>query len=384
MINIGVVGTGFASFLHLDSYKEIPMEGACLYAICSKDDSLQSVAERYGIACTYTDYEAMLADPAITLVDIITPPALHEQMIVRAMECGKDVICEKPLTGFFEAAVQDEQAVSCERMRYEAEASIDRIRDVMKKTGRKLFYAENYVYAPSVQKCVELLKIKKSKVMLIRGEESHSGSHAAHAAYWKHNGGGTLIRQGCHPLSAALYLKRVEAQVRGEIIDPVSVTAVTAKLDAMLNEEEHHYIVAKPYDVEDYATMVVAFSDGSVIQIMSGDCTLGGVRNNMEVYTHEGNYQCNIAPNNAMMVFHENDDHLSDVYMTEKLGQRAGWQSLFLEENRMRGYHGELQNFLYCLKHHVTPEADFELAAQTVRLVYAAYQSAQEGRTILL
>lgn len=384
MINIGIVGSGFASFLHLDSYKEIPMDGVCLYGICSKDATLQEIADRYGIEHVYSDYEDLLVDPAVTLVDIITPPALHADMIIRAMECGKDVICEKPLTGFFEPAVQEGQAVPCARMRSEADAEMERIREAMKKTGRKLFYAENYVYAPAVQKCAELLKIKKSKILLIKGEESHSGSHAAHAPYWKLNGGGALIRQGCHPLSAALYLKRVEGKARGEDIRPTAVTAVARQLSKILTEEEHRYIAAAPHDVEDFASMLITFSDGSVVQILAGDNTLGGVRNNMEVYTHEGNYQCSIAPNNAMMVFHENDDQLSEVYMTEKLGQRAGWQPLFLEENRMRGYHGELLDFLECLKNGGEPESDFELAVETIQLIYAAYQSAQENRTILL
>lgn len=384
MIKIGIVGSGFAAMLHLDSYHSISMEGACVSAICSKDANLQTIADRYGIERVYYDYGELLADPDITLVDIITPPSLHAEMIIKAMECGKDVICEKPLTGFFEPAVSEGKPVSCQRMREEVDAELSRIEKAIDKTGRRLFYAENYVYAPAVQKCAELLRAKKSKVLLIKGEESHSGSHASHASYWKLNGGGTLIRQGCHPLSAALYLKRVEAAVRRENIRPVSVTAVKAQLSSMLEGETHQYIAANPYDVEDFASMTVSFSDGSLIQIVASDNTLGGVRNNMEVYTHEGNYQCNIAPNNSMMVFHENGDGLDDVYITEKLGQRAGWQPVFLEENLMRGYYGELQDFLACLRDNLTPAADFGLAAESIRLIYAAYQSAQEGRTIIL
>ena len=41
--------------------------------------------------------------------------------------------------------------------------------------------------------------------------------------------------------------------------------------------------------------------------ILSCDNMAGGVRNIMEVYTSAGNYQCPIAPNNAMTVFHENE-----------------------------------------------------------------------------
>ena len=62
----------------------------------------------------------------------------------------------------------------------------------------------------------------------MKAEESHSGSHAAHAAEWSMTGGGALIRQGCHPLSAVLYLKQVEARARGERISVRDVTCESA------------------------------------------------------------------------------------------------------------------------------------------------------------
>ena len=385
MIRIGIVGSGFAAQLHLDSYRQLGMKDVELAAICSKDDTLQEIADQWQIPRVYDDFDKLLADPQIDLVDIITPPALHEMMVVRAMEAGKHVICEKPLTGFFAPAVrEDGQAVPCTEMYEKADQSLRAIRAAMEKTGKRFFYAENYVYAPSVQKCAELLKRKKSKILLIKGEEAHSGSHAAHAPYWKLNGGGALIRQGCHPLSAALYLKNVEAKVRGEHIRPVSVTAVTGRLSSMLQGDEHRYIAAHPVDVEDFADVLVTFSDGSIAQILASDNTVGGTRNNMEVYTGESNYQCNIAPNNAMMVYHENDDHLEEVYMTEKLGQKAGWQSIFLEETLMRGYVGELRNFLSCLLTGEEPESGLELAEDAIRIIYAAYRAAQEKHAVSL
>ena len=327
----------------------------------------------------------MLADPEIDVVDINTPPALHEDMIICAMRAGKHVICEKPLTGFFAPAADGSGNPVPRSLMYEkAEESLGAIRSAMEETGKRLFYAENYVYAPSVQKCAEFIRARKSKILLIKGEESHSGSHAAHAPYWKLNGGGALIRQGCHPLSAALYLKAVEGEVRGERIRPVSVTAVTRCLSGLLKGEEHRYIAAHPADVEDFADVLITFSNGSVAQIMASDNTVGGTRNNMEVFTGESQYRCNIAPNNAMMVFHENDEHLNEVYMTEKLGQKAGWQPIFLEETVMRGYLGELRDFLTCLKTGAEPASGFPLAYDTIRVIYAAYRSAQEGRAVML
>ena len=77
-------------------------------------------------------------------------------------------------------------------------------------SGRLFMYAEDWIYAPAVTKTAEILRASKDKILFMKAEESHSGSHAAHAAHWSMTGGGSLIRMGCHPLSAVLYLKQVE------------------------------------------------------------------------------------------------------------------------------------------------------------------------------
>src|SRR6185295_19891988 len=63
-------------------------------------------------------------------------------------------------------------------------------------------------------------------ILRVQGEESHSGSHAAYSRRWRTAGGGSLLGKGCHPLAAALYLKRTEGIERdGRPIRPRSVVA---------------------------------------------------------------------------------------------------------------------------------------------------------------
>src|ERR1044072_4351000 len=94
----------------------------------------------------------------------------------------------------------------------------------IKASGRLFMYAEDWIYAPAVTKTAEILQATKDKILFMKAEESHSGSHAAHAAQWSMTGGGSLIRMGCHPLSAGLFLKQVEAKARGETIAVAAVT----------------------------------------------------------------------------------------------------------------------------------------------------------------
>lgn len=381
-VSVGLVGSGFAASIHGDSYQKICGLDVRLAAVASVEDSVEAFAEKYRIPRIYREFEALLADPEIEVVDIITPPYLHVSMIRKALEAGKHVICEKPLTGYFGEPGESEELVgrTDRRTMYEAVIrQMDELRQVVEGSGKLFMYAENFVYAPSVQKILQFLKAKKSKILYMKGEESHSGSHARHAAYWKYNGGGSLIRQGCHPLSALLYLKYQEAAIRGEDISLKSVTGDMGVMQACLGEEEKRYILSRPVDVEDQANVVLTFSDGTKANIVAGDMVLGGVRNLVEVYTNEGTYLPNIAPNNAMPVYHVDQQDLGSVYITEKVENKSGWQNVFIDEETARGYVGELQDFMECVATGRKPQSDFQLAYDSVRAIYAAYLSDGEG-----
>ena len=64
-------------------------------------DLANQVKERYGYEQAITNFDDMLADPEIDVIDIVTPPFLHCSMAIKALKAGKHVICEKPLTGYF-------------------------------------------------------------------------------------------------------------------------------------------------------------------------------------------------------------------------------------------------------------------------------------------
>src|SRR5262249_16931239 len=150
--------------------------------------------------------------------------------------------------------------------------------------------------------------------LFMKAEESHSGSHAAHAAEWAMTGGGSLIRMGCHPLSAVLYLKQVEATARGEAISVASGACRVGNVTACLRADERAFIKANPVDVEDWGTLTITFSDGTKASVFSGDMIMGGVRNLVETYTSGGSLFANITPNTHMMSYHTSEEKLSSVY----------------------------------------------------------------------
>ncbi|MDA9524172.1 oxidoreductase [Bradyrhizobium sp. CCBAU 11434] len=386
-IRVGLVGCGFVSELHMYAFRRVYGIDVEVTAVAARGDHVVAFAARHNIPRVYRSLAEMIADRDLDVVDICTPPNLHAEMIVASMQAGKHVICEKPFAGYFGRDGDERpigkrvpKALMYERVLEEMDAT----RAAIERTGKLFMYAEDWIYAPAVTKTAEILKATKDKVLFMKGEESHSGSHAAHAAQWAMTGGGSLIRMGCHPLSAVLHLKQVEAKARGEIIKVASVTGDVGNVTEILKPEERSYIKANPVDVEDWGTLTATFSDGTKATVFSGDMIMGGVRNLIETYTSGGSLFANITPNNHLMSYQTSEEKLASVYINEKVDRKTGWQYVCLEEEWTRGYLQEIQDFMECAATGRQPLSDLALAYETIKVNYAGYWAAEEGRRVVL
>lgn len=386
-IRVGLVGCGFVSELHMHAFRRVYGVDVEVAAVAARGDHVVEFARRHSIPRVHRSFAELIADRALDVIDICTPPNLHAEMIVASMQAGKHVICEKPFAGYF-GRNGDRQpigkhvpkALMYERVLEEMDAT----RAAIERTGKLFMYAEDWIYAPAVTKTAEILKATKDKILFMKGEESHSGSHAAHAAQWATTGGGSLIRMGCHPLSALLHLKQVEAKARGETIKVASVTGDVGNVTAGLKPEERTYIKANPVDVEDWGTLTATFSDGTKATVFSGDMIMGGVRNLIETYTSGGSLFANITPNTHLMSYQTSEEKLASVYITEKVDRKTGWQYVCLEEEWTRGYLQEIQDFMECAASGRQPLSDLALAYETIKVNYAGYWAAEEGRRVVL
>ncbi len=96
-LQIGIIGLGIISDGHLEGAAAMH-QIADVAAVCDIDEAkARKVAERFG-AAVYTDYQQLLDEAAIDLVDIILPHNLHYSVAMAALQKGKHVFLEKPLT----------------------------------------------------------------------------------------------------------------------------------------------------------------------------------------------------------------------------------------------------------------------------------------------
>jgi len=390
-VRIGIIGTGLSGLLHLNNYAKLRGLKVDLVAISSKHaDHLASVAKTYAIPDYYDDFRRLLDRKDIDVIDLCVPTDLHEDFCIETARAGKHIICEKPLTGYFGKDRQEEHVgfnVSKEFMLEETLRGCDRVAKAVAENHVKFMYAENWIYAPPLTKLKRLIKTSGGTIMDIRAEQSHSGSTAPYSRKWKTSGGGTLMRLGAHPAGGALHLKYYEGMLKyGKPIRPRSVTAEVGhhtKIESFLKERKK-YVVSAWEDVEDWGVMVIRFEDNSTATVFSSDGVLGGVRNTLVVYLSNAVVNVNMNPHNALEVYAPDPDIFGDEYIAEKLETKAGWNFPSPDEDWVRGYPQELEDFIDAVLSDREPVSGMDLARDVVETIYAAYASAEKGMRIEL
>jgi predicted dehydrogenase len=380
-IRLGIAGAGFAARFHLKGYQRVYDAPLKVVGVISKTaESRDKFAREYGIPAF--DSLERLCD-SCDVIDVCTPGSSHETIAVQALKHGKHVIIEKPFTGYYGPPDAEQSGFrgntfSKEIMLKEALASCRRILDAARTSRKKIGYAENWIYAPAIQKEREILQKSGGQILWLIGDESHSGSHSPYYGIWRFSGGGSIVGKGCHPLSAALYLKKVEGMTRdGQPIRPATVSARTHEITRLKTFQDVGFIRRSYDDIEDYGQLHVTFSDGTVADIFATELALGGVHNWMEVFANNHRTRCNLNPTDALETFNPREEFLKDVYLTEKLSTKQGWSRPAPDEDWQHGYPQEFQDFAESIRDNREPLSDGPLARDTIAVLYSAYLSAE-------
>jgi predicted dehydrogenase len=377
-LRTGIVGTGFSARFHFEGIQKVHGTNAEVVGCYTIDrEGGQQYASERGIRL-FDSLDDLLDE--VDVVHVCTPPSAHEEVSVAALEADKFVICEKPLTGYFGDGSEDFHGDRFPRQDAldHALASVERILAAEEASQGRLCYAENWVYAPAIQKEREVLEKTGAQILWIHGEEAHSGSHAETYAYWKYSGGGVLIGKGCHPLTAALYLKRVEGRARnGAPIQPKTVTARAHAITRTDGFRDEGHIRCDYHDIDDFSMIHVEFDDQTIATVFASDIILGGIHNWLEVAANNHRTVCNINPNDAMATYTPDGSNFADVYTVEKIETKEGWTRMSPDEDWMTGYPQEIEAFYRCAAEGDAPESDSRLAADAISTIYSAYLSAE-------
>jgi len=180
-VRIGMVGLGAVSTAYhlpaLSNLKHVEMVAAS-----DVDASKRRTGERWGIKRFYTDYAEMLEREELDGVFILTPTYLHHEMVLKALEEGVDVFCEKPMG-------------TCSDTAYEA------VR-LARRRGLALFVGYDKVFEENFQKARRLIEgLRLGRLLQVHGMMLNPGPFGwapSSGWYFNEQGGGVLYDLGSH------------------------------------------------------------------------------------------------------------------------------------------------------------------------------------------
>jgi D-xylose 1-dehydrogenase (NADP+, D-xylono-1,5-lactone-forming) len=179
----GILSTARINGLFLAGARQSP--DVEIVAVASRDDArAESYAREHGIERAHGSYEALLDDPEVEVVYIPVPNSMHVEWTVRALEAGKHVLCEKPLS----------------RRAKEVELAFD----TAESHERLLMEAFMYRHNPQTARLVELIREGAvGRLRLVRGAFSFAAREPANIRLSAELDGGALMDVGCYCVSAA-------------------------------------------------------------------------------------------------------------------------------------------------------------------------------------
>jgi predicted dehydrogenase len=390
-VKIAIVGTGFIAETRARAYSGVTGYSVHLAATVSRTrERAEAYAQRHAIPDAYTSLEQVLERSDIDVVDLCVPNYLHRPMTEAAAAAGKHVICSKPLTAFDGASmpegVEPSSVPRSEMLRVAADNAAAMV-EATRRAGVILMYGENWVYAPSIAKADRLATASGGAILEMRGGECHSGSHSPYSKQWRTAGGGALLRLGVHPIGAMLHLKRQEGLRRwGRPVRPAAVVAEVGDLTRTpgFEAEAHHYVGTGWVDVENWASVVLTFDDGTRGIVWASDAVLGGMESTLQVLLSNAHIKCNLSHTRLVEAYAPDASVFGSEYLIEKLETSAGWSPPAPDEDWAQGHRQMLQDFVGAIAEGRAPLSDGALGLDAIRVVYSAYVAAEEGRRVTM
>ena len=336
-LRVAAIGAGGGAAAHFEAARLT--DAYELVGVLDVDaERARAQAERYGIPRRYRDLDELLADGAADCVAVLTPPDTHEALVCAALEAGRHVVCEKPL---------GRTVAECDRMLAAARGA-----------GRRLLPVHNRLYSHAIARVHELVAAGELGTVFLTQSIGIESPATVDAAAWLRTGislGGVVIAQATHPLYV----------LRSLLGDATHVTATRGPATLEMTGE-------------DTAALTVTFRSGTLASLVATFAAAPGSGDHaIRVYGTEGTLETTLRGGTR-----ERPEHLRGVLPTTfddtdlhdlHLPPSDGWITSF---QRM------WEDYATAIQADTPALVSAEDGREVVRIVRAAYQSMQEGRTV--
>ncbi len=302
-IKVGLVGGGAIARAHAIGFNNISVffgdkPGFELYKLAEANDSLaEAAAKRYSFNNWTSDWRKVTNDPDVTLVDVATPTFLHKDPAIDALEHGKSVICEKPLSS---------NAADAKEMY-----------SVAKRNGNVTMVGFNYRRVPLVTFARDMIRNGRlGKIFQIRTHFIQDWATPNFPLTWRFNskqaGAGALADLGSHAIDMIRYL----------VGEPTAVCAQTVTIienRPLPNEKD----VKGKSDVDDTTFALLRLEGGIAAEVNASWIASGRkLQMGFEVNGSEGSVYFDMERPNELRYYSSHDSETEQGFKTIYGGQR--------------------------------------------------------------
>lgn len=356
LLRAGIIGLGVGRN-HAGGYQT--QFGSQLVAVCDQNETrLQEIGTLLTVppGAWYTDYSRLLTEAKPDIVSICLPNALHADVTVAALEQGAHVLCEKPM------------AVSV--------AEAQRMLDAARASDRRLMIAYNYRYRADTQWIKHVIEAGTLGAIYHvnaawRRETGIPGS--GWFSVKSLSGGGPLIDLGVHILDLTMWwlgFPQIQTVTGG-------VRSIFGKRGMKTWGRKPGDMAAQGFDVEDGASAYVRFANGTHMQLEATWAEHREPQDDMIKIELQG------SEGTAVLEIHNYKKEDTLRLYTESAGEavvsipkvRWGAQS---------GHEALVIDTVAALRTGATPNTDGVQGLAAVKILEALYQSARDGREVVL
>lgn len=384
-LGVGFIGSGFNARFHLQAWRGVrDAEVLGVWSPNAKNAASFAALARsldVGHAKAYRSITEMVSDPAIDAIWLTGPNQARVQNveeIVAAIRGGaklKGIACEKPLA------------------RNVAEAK--HILKLIKSVGIPTGYLENQLFAPHVEAGRALLWARGAattgRPYLARAAEEHSGPHMPWFWSGRDQGGGVLNDMMCHSALMVRHLLTKPGEALATV-KPVRVTGHIASLKwsrpayvKKLKQAMHVDYSKTPS--EDFASILIEFETADGLRVI-GEATTSwsfvgaGLRLSAELLGPEYSMKWNSLDSGLQLFFSREVTGRAGEDLVEKQNAEQGVMPVVPEEYAAYGYTNEDRHFVRVFLGKEKPLVTWDDGLEVVKLLMAAYQSAEQGKTL--
>ena len=387
-LGIGFIGSGFNARFHMQSFRGV--RDADILGVWSPNQKNAESAAAYarsldvGACRSYRSIAEMVVDPAIDAIWLCGPNQARvenvEELADPIMRGHGDLVgiaCEKPLA------------------RNVAEAKT--ILRLVKQAGLKHGYLENQLFAPQVETGKSIIWARGAALTgrpyLARAAEEHSGPHMPW--FWRGalQGGGVLNDMKSHSALVVRHLLTKPGEPLSSVT-PVRITghiaslkwsqpAYAKRLKATMGKEVDY----ARHPSEDFASVMIEFktADGQTVlgeASTSWSFVGAGLRLSAELLGPEYSMSWNTLDAGLKLFFSREVRGKTGEDLVEKQNAEMGLMPVVANEAAAYGYEAENRHFVRVFQGKEEPLLTWDDGLDVVRMLMAAYQSAEQGKTL--